>query len=370
MAKASKFVYRGSERTVESVVRKSKQAGGLYDSFLVSDATMFKPKEGENCVRIMPPTWEDLDKYGDGWELGVYLHYDVGPDNGAYLCLDKMKGESCPVCEARRQADEDEADKLKPSFRSICWVIDRDNEKAGPLIWSLPITLFREINQRSVDKKTNTPILIDDPEEGYDLVFNRAGEKVKTKYTAVEVSRDPTPLHDDERLQQRWLDYITENPLPAMLNFFDAEHIEKVLFGKSGKKDAEEVEDAPLPRRSSRRAVVEEEEAEDVSPSRRSRREPEEVEEDAPPPRRGRAAAVEEEEDAPSPRRGRAAAVEEVEDEPAPRSTRRRALLAEPDDDVPFEEAPRAGRRGAVEQEEVVGRAKRSLERLKPAGKR
>lgn len=358
MAKTNKFVYRGAERTVESVVRKSKQAGGLYDSFIMPEATMFKPKEGENCVRIMPPTWEDLEKYGDGWELGVYLHYDVGPDNGVYLCLDKMTGETCPVCEARRTAEEDEADKLKPSYRSICWVIDRDNEKAGPLIWSLPITLFREINQRSVDKKTQTPILIDDPEEGYDLVFNRAGEKVKTKYTAVEVSRDPTPLHDDERLQQRWLDYIMENSLPTMLNFYDAEHIEKVLFGKSGKRDAEEPEaEAPPSRRALRRAPADEvEEVQDPAPLRRTRRPvaaEEEPEPDAPPPRR------------------RAAAVEE-EPEPLPRRAARRALLAETevDDEIPFDDAPRASRRGAVEQEEVVGRARRSLEGLKPPGKR
>ena len=346
MAK-TRFVYRGGDRTVESVVRKSKQAGSLYDSYLSSEVQFFKVKEGESTVRILPPTWEDTEKWGDGWEVGVYLHYNVGPDNGAYLCLDKMKGESCPVCEARRQTnDEDEADQLKPSYRTLCWVIDRDNEKAGPMVWSMPITLFKDINARSVDKKTNTPILIDDPEEGYDVVFSRAGTDKKTKYSAVEVLREPTPLHDDEKLQQRWLDYVTEHPLPDVLTFFDAEHIEKVLFGKAERKPAEEAEDeTPIPTTRRRLAAAQAEEV---------------VEEDAEPtPRRANLSRRQSE---PEP--------EEVEPEPTPRVSRRSALLAEVEEEPPFEEeaeeTPRNRAGAGAGRGSVVEQARRSLERLKP----
>ena len=340
MAK-ERFVYRGRERTVESVVRKSKQGGGLYDSYLSSDIPLFKSKEGESCIRILPPTWEDTEKWGDGWEIGIYLHYSVGPDNGAYLCLDKMKGETCPVCEARRDAaDEEESDALKPSYRSLCWVIDRDNEKAGPQVWSMPITLFRDINARSVDKKTNTPILIDDPEEGYDLVFNRAGTDKRTKYTGVEIMREPTPLHDDEKLQARWLEYIKDHPLPDVLTFFDAEHIERVLFGKVDRKkpEAEEAE-TEAPARSTR--------------SRRSEPEPE-AEEEVEAPRSSRHSRAAE----PEPE-------EEAEAEPeTPSRTRRRALLTEPGEEA--DETPRRGRREAIEESEPVQTARRSLERLRP----
>ena len=354
MAKG-KFVYRGSDRTVESVVRKSKQAGGLYDSYLASDVQMYKPKEGEACVRILPPTWEDVEKWGDGWEIGVYIHYSVGPDNGTYLCLDKMKGEPCPVCEARRTiTDQDEADQLKPGYRCICWVIDRDNEKAGPMIWSMPISLFRDINARSVDKKSNAPILIDDPEEGYDIIYNREGTGLKTKYTAVEVSREPSPLHDNEKLQARWLDYVTEHPLPDVLNFYDAEHIEKVLFGKTDRR--KEAED--------------ETEETETRPSRRGRAEPvEEVAEDEAPPRRRVGRAEPEAEDRPS-RRGRAEPAEEEEPpfEENPRAARRRALLDEGEESEEGETQTRPRTRPAADAEEEtpVRAARRSLERLKP----
>ena len=363
MAKG-KFVYRGTARTVESVVRKSKQAGGLYDSYLQSDVQMYKPKEGEACVRILPPTWEDVEKWGDGWEIGVYIHYSVGPDNGTYLCLDKMKGEPCPVCEARRTiTDQDEADQLKPGYRCICWVIDRDNEKAGPMIWSMPISLFRDINARSVDKKSNAPILIDDPEEGYDIIYNREGTGLKTKYTAVEVSREPSPLQDNEKLQIRWLEYITEHPLPDVLNFYDAEHIEKVLFGKTDRRKDEE-------------EVTEETE---TRPSRRGRAEPvEEVTEEAEPAPRGsrRAGRAEPEvEDRPL-RSGRAKPAEEVEDEVPfeenPRTARRRALLDEGEapEEGETQIRPRSRPETDAEEETPVKAARRSLERLKPTGRR
>lgn len=328
MAK-DRFVYRGKDRTVESVVRKSKQGGGLYDSYLKSEFNMFKPKEGENNVRIMPPTWEDTEKYGDGWEIGVYLHYSVGPDNGAYLCLDKMNGEVCPICEARRNTrDEEEQDQLKPSYRCLCWVIDRDNEKAGPSVWGMPMTLFRDINSRSVDKKSNTPILIDDPEEGYDIVFNREGTDMRTKYTAVEVLREASPIHDDERLQARWLEYVQANPLPDCLVLYDAEHIEKVLFGKVSRKDESAEAEAPASLRSSRRGQAEPEaEVEPEQPSRRSLR----------------------------------AGRNEVEPEAASSTSRRRALLSEDTE----EEAPSGAEETAAESDSPVAQARRSLDRLK-----
>jgi hypothetical protein len=360
MAK-ERFVYRGSQRTVESVVKKSKSGGDLYDSYLVSEAQMFKPKEGENVVRIMPPSWKDTEKYGDGWEVGIYLHYNVGPDDGSYLCLDKMKGEPCPVCDARSQSrSEEEKDALRPSFRCLAWVIDRDNEKAGPLVWSMPITLFKDINARSIDKKSNLPILIDDPEEGFDIAFNREGTDMRTKYTAVEVLRDASPLHDDERLQERWLNYITQLTLPDLLNFYSPEHIEKVLFGRADRRSTETEE------------TVSERPA-------RSRRE----------------APVEETED-PSPRRGRRAEAEpETEDPRGERVSRRRALLDDPqdsepetprrgtraapkgdlDDEIPFEETEEGTERPSRRASEAAGegspveQARDRLKRLKPRGR-
>jgi hypothetical protein len=260
------FKYTRRERTVEDIRRKASEGSRDYDNLFKGDAKLFKPGEGENIVRIMPPTWgsqpyddvelakmpeaelkkiaEEDDRFGIGWDLPIYVHYGVGPDNASYLCLDKMRGERCPICEAQAATrDPDEADALKPTKRGLCYIIDRNAEKEGPQLWSMPFQKIRnEIYARSVDKKKGTAIKVDDPEEGFDVSFNRAGKDDRTNYTSVEVDREPTTLADDERQQERWLDYIFDHPLQDALNFYDPEHIEKVLSGRASAKRDEEAE--------------------------------------------------------------------------------------------------------------------------------
>lgn len=362
MAK-NEFSYRGERRTTEDVTRRSRQSSGLYDSIIIGDVTRFKVKEGENTVRIMPPSWspDEDEKWGNSWEIQVYLHYGVGPDGGAFLCLDKMNGEPCPVCEARRDAaDAEERDALAPSWRALCWVIDRDNEKAGPQIWDMPATLFRDINARSIDKKNNSVILIDAPgppdseEDGYDLIFTREGTNLKTKYVGVEVMRDPSPLHESEKTQKRWLDYIKENPLPAILLFQTAEYINKVLSGRAPK--AAEDSDGGGYERTSRRGRQDPADEVEQTSSRRTTR---------------RTAEAPEEEDRTTTRRRTREEPKEEEVEPETQTARRRA--APPDEDVPAARSENGStrRRPAAEPPEEEATppesrtARRGLEKLR-----
>jgi hypothetical protein len=237
---------------------------------------MWKPKEGENCVRILKDTWEDVDTWGDNWDIQVFVHFSVGPDNAAYLCLDKMKGEICPVCEMwRRTTNEEEKRALRPSERRLVWVIDRNNEKAGPQVWSQAPTLFKDIVGRSVDKKTNTLIKIDDLAKGYDVIFIREGTQLNTKYSQVEVLREATPIHNDPNRAQRWKRYIEDNPLPDVLEYYDAAYIKKIMFGQ-GVADEEEEERPRRPRTPIRDA----DEAVAPPPRPRPKAEPEELPEE------------------------------------------------------------------------------------------
>lgn len=336
VAKAGRFVYRGSERTAADISRKASEGSRDFDTPLKQAIPTFKPKEGENCIRIMPSTWAEPD-----WDMPIQLHYNVGPDSGRYLCL-KMKGGNCPVCNARLEAtDKDEADSFAPRKAALCWIIDRDNEKAGPQIWYIPFSKVRnEIYARSVDKKTKVPILIDDPEEGYDIVFSREGTGDRTNYKGVEIMRDPTPLHDDQKQQGRWLEYIAERPLDDILNFYEVSHIEKVLFGKAVPK-AEEDETETASVRSSRTA-------------RRVAEEPDEAEEEPVASNPRRASAAVEEEEPPF----------ETEAKP---TSRRRALL-DANDEEPEPTPTRRGRAAPAEEQETpdpVRAARASLERLK-----
>ncbi len=372
MAKASGFVYRGNLRTTEDVARRAKHSSGLYDSAILDGFTPYKPKEGENIIRILPFTWTDVDKWGASWEIFVWVHNNIGPDRGTFICLNKMKDEPCSICEARRSAvDDEERYALAPNERALCWLIDRKDEKTGPQWWMMPIkTVFKVINARSTDKKTNALLLIDDPEEGFDVFFDVEGAGKKTaSYTGVEIDRDPTPVHQDEKLQARWLNYVTENPLPELLNIQDHDYIEKVLMGRVSKKAAADdgADDSKSePRTARRRPAASEEEPEAAVSARMARRRPVEAQEEGsepeaeeatPGPTRARRrpepeteAEAEPEADARPAGRRRSSreeppAEEAVEDEPPARTTRRRSVAAEPDEEEipPESHSARAG---------------------------
>lgn len=289
------FKYR--KRTAESVSRRAKQSSGVYDSYVSIDAQWFKPKEGENIIRIMPWISQDnpllkkpefVDKWGDHWGIDIFIHRNVGPDNGTYLCANKMSGEPCPICDARNEAGEEEAQALKPQNRILCWLIDRSDEKAGPKLWNMPLGTSKDISARSTVKGTGELLSIDDPEEGYDIYFDREGVKDRTKYEHVDVARDPSPLHDKQSTQDRWLDYVEDNLLPEILEFHEANYLEKILFGQMERAERSEVEgDRERPARRGRRDEAEPEREEKTSRGRRGRDEAEAPPEEPERERRG-----------------------------------------------------------------------------------
>ncbi len=279
----SRFQYRG--RTSEEVSRRAKQSSGRYDSFIDEEVIWFSPREGENCIRIIP--WasagkefdELVEKWGTHWGIDLITHMGVGADKGTYLCLDKMKGEPCPICDAYR----DEAiDSLKPKDRVLTWLIDRDDEKSGPKLWAMPMSNSKDISGESMVKGSGELLAIDDPEEGYDVYFIREGTKRNTRYKQFDVARDPSPLSKDSKKMDKWLDYVTENPLPNLLKFYDPEHLEKVLSGQaSAREEAEDEGEERSSRRGGRNS-----DRDDAPPSRRGRRD--EPNADDPPPRSSR----------------------------------------------------------------------------------
>ena len=237
------FTYR--RRDEGSVQKRVNQSGGSFDAIFHNDFTVWKPKDGTNRIRFLPPTWEGAEHFG----LDIYVHYGVGSDNQSYLCLDKNAGKTCPICEERRRAeaagDSEYAKQLSPNKRVLVWVIDRDDEESGPLLWPMPWTVDRDYASLSVDKRSREVLFLDSPEEGYDVEFTKSGAKMKTKYTAAKVDRRPSLLSEDEETLEAWLAFIQEHPLPTVLQFFDSEHIAKVASGKvATKEDEDEEEDS------------------------------------------------------------------------------------------------------------------------------
>lgn len=227
---ASKFKYQA--RTAEEVKQRANRPIGNRDNYIKDGIDFFQPKKDDNTIRVLPPTWEGARHYG----LDVYLHYGIGPDESAYLCLDKMRGEACPLCEERATAsgagEEELAKALQPKGRVLVWVIDRKDEGKGPLLWSMPAGLDKDMVNCAIDKSTGEILTIDDPSEnGYDVSFKREGEGIKTKYTGIQVARKASPLSDDGALADKWLQYISDNPLDQIVILRSYEELSAAYAG-------------------------------------------------------------------------------------------------------------------------------------------
>lgn len=208
--------------------KKREERGGDYDRLYSEGIKLLKLKDGNNCIRIIEPTWDNPEHFG----YDIYLHYGVGPEKQTYLCPSKMNNEPCPICEERaraaRSGDEEYAKLLEPRKRVLVYTIDRNNEKEGVMVWAMPKSFDTDLISISQDKRTGEILQIDDPVEGYDIDFERQGSKDRTRYVGLSVARRSSELGNDD-----WRDFAFENPLPSILNFYPYEHLAAAFGGSA-----------------------------------------------------------------------------------------------------------------------------------------
>lgn len=290
--------FRYHRRSREELKARANMGSGAYDSYIKSDYKVYKPKDGKNLVRILPPTWKDENGKHPHYAYDLWLNYGIGVDNQTYLSLSKMKGEDDPLEVARREAqregDKKVAKALTPRKRLLMWIIDRQAEEEGPQLWPCPVGVDAAIIDLCVDDDTKEVLYIDDPTDGYDLRFFKTGQGLLTKYPPGKMKLlGPSPLHEDEDQVAEWMGHVEENPVPDCLNFFDAEHIEAAFGGEVRTADDDDDDEDEKPRHRSRSRDDDDDEDEKPArkPSRRSRDEDEDAdEEDEKPARKKRAA--------------------------------------------------------------------------------
>lgn len=276
-----KFTYQ--QRTKEDIKERANNRGGNFDSIFLSSYKVYKVREGKNLLRILPPTWEKPKHYG----YDIWVYYGIGADNQSYLSLSKMKNEKDPIAEARtvasRDGDDNLARALQARQRILMWVIDRNAEDEGPQLWPAAFTVDKDLASLSFDDDTKEVSYIDDPESGRDFRFHKEGEGLKTKYPAAKMKLlAESPLHEDAELAADWLDYVTQHPLPAVLQFYDYDHIAAAFDGQARVEDPEG-DSAPAKRP---RATVRDDDDAPPKPKNNGRSTEQETVEDEPPRRR------------------------------------------------------------------------------------
>ncbi len=234
-------------RSAAGVQQRAQETDAGWDRPFRPDVNLWKPKAGDNTIRILPATWEGADYYG----YDVYMNYGVGPDRrSAYLSIHHHLRQPDPLYEAyqraRREGNNDLEREFRATHRQAYWLIDRADVEAGPMLWPAPVTTFdRNLAAAGIDPDTGEVLQIEDPVNGFDVSFRKEGEGIKTRYTGIVVHRRPSPLHHDQNIAQQWLKYVVDNPIPKTLVFYPAERIKAAMTGETDVAAAEFAPPAP-----------------------------------------------------------------------------------------------------------------------------
>lgn len=207
-----------------------EQSSSNREGFIHPDIETWIPSDGENKIRVCPPTWEDATHFGSD----VYVHYSIGADKNAFICANKQEGKACPVCEVRQELDAagEVSTELYWKKRVVMYIIDRSAEEKGPLIWSAPWTIDRDISKGALDDD-NSVIAVDSPSEGYDVTFERTPGTASAPptYVSLKVARKSSPMLDSDEDIDKAMAFIMEHPIPSVIVTHDYEHVKKVFEG-------------------------------------------------------------------------------------------------------------------------------------------
>ena len=235
-----KFNYKSRGR--DSWQKSASKSSGNFDSYLQDGVQVFRPHDGQNRIRILPPTFEDAEDFA----IEMLVHYGMGADEQTYLCR-KMLGpdEDCPFCdEARRlqkDGDADDAADFKAKKRMGAYLIDRKGESDKPVFWSIPFGTWKDIILVMEDEDGDI-VEIDHPEDGCDILFTKEGQAKRTKYTGTRLGKKRPIVNDEDRIEEI-LSQIQENPLDKIFKFYDPDYLQGILEGTVSKEDKDDDED-------------------------------------------------------------------------------------------------------------------------------
>lgn len=335
--------FKYHERDPKDYKERAERKGGMFDSIFKNDVEVWRPEVGDNTIRILPPTWEDPTHYG----YDIWVHPRIGADNSTYLCLNKMKGERCPICEAAQEARDagegDDAKALSPKSQTVVYLLDRDDKKPQVYVWAMSFTMDKDFANLCQNKKTGKIIHVDHPEKGYDFSFRREGTMLNTRYLGLQIDRDPSPIDDDPDVVADILDDIQDNPIPDILNFYDADYLEKVMKGHVSKSTKDDDDDDKKGRgRSGRRRGDDDVERGGKTERVRTRDDDGQDDDDRSTRRRGRAV-DDDDDEKPRSRKGR------DDDDDDEKDDRRSSRRSRDDDD---EKEERSSRRSSRDEDE------------------
>ena len=182
-----------------------------YNSFSLEDAEkeeaalaemnkgkFHKLHQGKNKVRFLPA------KLGGQVFVKAHQHFvKVGSmENGvSFNCPRKMANQPCLVCNDAEflgatgsAVDYELAGKLFANFRVYGNVIDREHPEVGPVTLPFGKKVYDELIKIRKDEADGGNFT--DPAEGFDIIIEKTGEMMSTRYAVRPSNKGFTPLGD------------------------------------------------------------------------------------------------------------------------------------------------------------------------------
>jgi hypothetical protein len=189
----------------------------------------WKPKQGKNQIRILPP-WTDQGQNAGLFWREISVHWGVGADenNVHHLSCPKETppgGGECPVCDEYERfksssdpAEKEAARELRPKSRSYSNIIDMDSptwtaadvaEFEGKKLDSMPEVGDPKVQVFSYGPKILKELLdlfcadpeICDLKEGRTIHITREGKDLKTEYRVrPDLKQTPVPFKGEPEL--------------------------------------------------------------------------------------------------------------------------------------------------------------------------
>lgn len=157
--------------------------------------SFWKPGDGENLIRIMPP----YNEIGE-WFKETFFHFEIGPTKKHLPCR-KAFGSDCFICkvaDAVRTSNPDLTKKLYRRRRFYMNVVDLNAPGKGVQVFVCGPTLCRDIISYVRDRRRYGEVL--DPDKGKNIVIERFGQGRESRYI-VKIEPDSTPITN-----KKWLD--------------------------------------------------------------------------------------------------------------------------------------------------------------------
>lgn len=185
----------------------------------------FKPKEGKNQVRILPP-WNDEGLFF----LEATAHYGLKKE-GRDIPIPCSGKADCPICQFIRKMEkggkEDTklAKRLASRTKFYVNILDRKSEKVS--IWGFSRKILGGLLNRMDDEDFGD---ITDPDEGFDVIIEREGTGMKTSYDVrVKPKSSSVDLDELELLD-------LEKEVSRDLSEDEIEDLIEENFGEEGKR--------------------------------------------------------------------------------------------------------------------------------------